>query len=49
MLFRSVLQRRLAKEGVERQLAAAGAVRGDEVRIGDRAFDFLPGDDAGRP
>ena len=45
----AVLQRRLAKEGVERQLAAAGAVRGDEVRIGDRAFDFLPGDDAGRP
>ena len=45
----AALQRRLAKEGVERQLAAAGAVRGDEVRIGDRAFDFLPEDGAGRP
>lgn len=36
------LQRRLVKEGVERQLALAGARRGDEVVIGDRAFDFLP-------
>ena len=36
------LQRRLVREGVERQLAAAGARAGDEVRIGDRAFDFLP-------
>lgn len=36
------LQRRLAKEGVERQLAMAGARRGDEVVIGDRAFEFLP-------
>ncbi|MFM8944747.1 MAG: GTPase ObgE [Actinomycetota bacterium] len=45
----ALLQRRLAKEGVERQLAAAGAVRGDEVRIGDRAFDFLPEAGAGRP
>jgi GTP-binding protein len=36
------LQRRLVKEGVERKLASAGARRGDEVIIGDRAFDFLP-------
>ena len=36
------LQRRLIKEGVERELARAGARRGDEVVIGDRAFDFLP-------
>ncbi|MGH2580847.1 MAG: GTPase ObgE [Actinomycetota bacterium] len=37
------LQKRLAKEGVERQLAALGARRGDEVLIGGRAFEFLPG------
>jgi GTP-binding protein len=36
------LQRRLVKEGVERQLAVAGARRGDEVVIGDRAFEFVP-------
>lgn len=36
------LQRRLVKEGVERQLAAMGARRGDEVLIGDRAFEFFP-------
>jgi GTP-binding protein len=36
------LQRRLVKEGVERELAAAGARRGDEVRIGGHAFEFLP-------
>jgi GTPase len=36
------LQRRLIDEGVERQLARAGARRGDEVRILDRAFEFLP-------
>ncbi|HEU4354896.1 MAG TPA: GTPase ObgE [Actinomycetota bacterium] len=36
------LQRRLVKEGVERQLALAGAHRGDEVVIGDRAFEFIP-------
>jgi len=36
------LQKRLVKEGVERQLADAGARRGDEVVIGDRAFEFLP-------
>jgi len=39
------LQRRLIKEGVERQLTRAGAHRGDEIRISDRAFEFLPGDD----
>jgi len=36
------LQKRLAKEGVERQLAALGARRGDEVLIANRAFEFLP-------
>ncbi|HEV8621875.1 MAG TPA: Obg family GTPase CgtA, partial [Actinomycetota bacterium] len=36
------LQKRLAKGGVERQLAALGARRGDEVLIGERAFEFLP-------
>jgi GTP-binding protein len=36
------LQRRLIKEGVERQLAKAGARRGDEIRISDRTFEFLP-------
>lgn len=36
------LQRRLVKEGVERQLGLAGARRGDEVVIGDRAFEFIP-------
>jgi GTP-binding protein len=36
------LQRRLIEEGVERQLTKAGARRGDEIRIADRAFEFLP-------
>ena len=36
------LQRRLVKEGVERELASAGARRGDEVVIGDVAFEFVP-------
>ena len=36
------LQKRLAKEGVERQIAALGARRGDEVLIGERAFEFVP-------
>lgn len=36
------LQRRLIDEGVERQLTKAGARRGDEIRIADRAFEFLP-------
>ncbi len=39
------VQRRLIKEGVERQLARAGARRGDEVRIADRTFEFLPEDE----
>ncbi len=38
----SALQRRLVKEGVERQLAAIGARRGDEVVIGSSAFEFFP-------
>ena len=37
------LQRRLIRSGVERRLAAAGARRGDEVRIGSVTFDFQPG------
>lgn len=36
------LQRRLIREGVERRLVALGARRGDEVVIGDRAFEFIP-------
>jgi GTP-binding protein len=36
------MQRRLIAMGVERLLEAAGAVEGDEVRIGDAAFDFEP-------
>jgi GTPase len=39
------LQRRLIKEGVERQLTKAGAHGGDEIRISDQVFEFLPGDD----
>jgi GTP-binding protein len=38
------LQRQLAKAGVERHLATAGARRGDEVVIGDNAFEFYPED-----
>jgi GTP-binding protein len=40
------VQRRLVKEGVERELEAAGARRGDEVVIGEVTFEFLPGEDA---
>jgi len=36
------LQRRLVREGVERQLLAAGAARGDEVVIGEVTFEFIP-------
>ena len=36
------LQRRLVKEGVERELVSAGARRGDEVLIGSVAFEFVP-------
>jgi GTP-binding protein len=41
------LQKRLVKEGVERRLTAAGARHGDEVVIGDRAFEFYPEDEGG--
>jgi GTP-binding protein len=36
------LQKRLISIGVERELAVAGARRGDEVRIGEVAFEFEP-------
>jgi len=36
------LQRKLVKEGVERRLAEIGARRGDEVLIGNQAFEFFP-------
>ena len=36
------LQKRLIRMGVEKDLARAGAKRGDEVRIGDMEFDFQP-------
>jgi len=38
----TALQRKLVKEGVERTLRKAGARRGDEVVIGDTAFEFIP-------
>ncbi|MFB3738318.1 MAG: GTPase ObgE [Candidatus Velamenicoccus archaeovorus] len=41
------LQQRLIKEGVERELAAMGARRGDEVVIGDRTFEYVPADEEG--
>ena len=43
------LQKRLAKAGVERRLEAAGARQGDEVVIGDRAFEFYPGQQPQQP
>lgn len=36
------LQRRLAKAGVERALADAGAAEGDTIRIAGVAFDYAP-------
>ena len=39
------LQRRLKKAGVERNLVAAGAVRGDEVTIAEMAFEYIPDED----
>jgi len=36
------LQRRLARAGVEKRLAEAGARRGDEVVIGSSIFEFIP-------
>jgi GTP-binding protein len=44
------LQKRLVREGVERQLALAGAKRGDEVVIGAVSFEFIPqGEDVEGP
>jgi GTPase len=43
----ALLQRRLVKEGVERQLIALGAHHGDEVAILDRVFEFQPDPVAG--
>jgi len=40
------LQKRLVREGVERQLVSAGARRGDEVVIGSVTFEFIPEDGA---
>ncbi len=34
------LQKRLVKAGVEKALAEAGAVDGDEIRIAGKAFEF---------
>jgi GTPase len=36
------LQRRLRRAGVEDLLAAAGARPGDEVLVGDAAFEYEP-------
>jgi GTPase len=36
------LQRQLVSLGVERELGRAGALEGDEVRIGEASFDFIP-------
>ncbi|MGH2358287.1 MAG: Obg family GTPase CgtA, partial [Candidatus Limnocylindria bacterium] len=36
------LQRRLRRAGVEDLLAAAGARPGDEVLVGDAAFEYQP-------
>jgi GTP-binding protein len=43
----ATLQRRLIRAGVERRLAEVGARRGDEVRIGAAAFEFIPGYEEG--
>jgi GTP-binding protein len=40
------LQKKLVREGVERQLVSAGARRGDEVVIGSVTFEFIPEDGA---
>jgi Obg family GTPase CgtA-like protein len=34
--------RRLARLGVDEALSDAGAVAGDEVRIGELAFEYTP-------
>ncbi len=36
------LQLKMSKEGIERELAAKGARRGDEVVIGESTFEFIP-------
>jgi GTPase len=36
------LQRKLVKEGVERELSTMGARRGDEVAIGSEVFEYIP-------
>jgi GTP-binding protein len=41
------LQRRLRRAGVDELLAAAGAAAGDEVRVGEAAFDYQPDQPAG--
>jgi GTPase len=41
----AALQKRLAREGVDRRLRSMGAAVGDEVAIGDRVFEFVPDDD----
>jgi GTP-binding protein len=38
----ATLQKRLAREGVDRRLRELGARPGDEVAIGDRVFEFVP-------
>ncbi len=43
------LQKRLRTEGVEHQLTAAGARRGDEVVIGSQSFEFYPDDEVPIP
>jgi GTP-binding protein len=45
----TVLQARLIRAGVERRLAEAGATRGDEVIIGEAAFEFIPDQEEGLP
>jgi GTPase len=43
------LQRRLSRAGVDELLAAAGARPGDEVVVGDAAFEFQPDNASPRP
>ena len=43
------LQRRLSRAGVDELLAAAGARPGDEVVVGDAAFEFQPDNPVPRP
>jgi len=43
------LQRRLIREGVERRLVAMGARTGQDVRIRDLSFEFLPDRKPGEP